>query len=209
MTKTQGYVKASSSVERQKSKTVPFAVLASILSASFYLSACNLPFSSSSSSAATNQNQTSPSPDNVTSLQGALGNTLVDGIPVDNNESGDTVNTPSGSVDLPTDSLFANGQYELLPAGIEQLKKVAVLLNGVVTNASLQFIGHTDCPGGPSINNPLSIKRAETVLTWFKKNGLTASNMTATGVGSSPLVCPSSGGTSSKHDRRVEIKIYY
>ena len=189
--------------------SIPVAALTFVLTSSFFLSACNLPLSSSSSQAPNNQSRPSPSPDNVTNLQDVTSITLVDGIPVDINEPKDTVSAPSGSVDLPTDSLFATGQYVLLPAGISQLKKVAVLLNGVVSNANLQFIGHTDCPGGPSINNPLSLKRAETVLTWFKNNGLAAGTMVASGVGSTPLVCPTSGGVSSPQDRRVEIKISY
>jgi OmpA-OmpF porin, OOP family len=87
---------------------------------------------------------------------------------------------------LLSDALFKfdkSGRDEMLPGGKERLADVANRLKSYQTISNLTIIGHTDRLGSEQYNNPLSVRRATTVMNYLTSLGVKASKMDAQGRG--------------------------
>jgi OmpA-OmpF porin, OOP family len=87
---------------------------------------------------------------------------------------------------LLSDALFKfdkSGRDEMLPGGKERLADVANRLKSYQTIANLTIIGHTDRLGSEPYNDPLSVRRATTVMNHLTSLGVKASKMDAQGRG--------------------------
>ena len=102
--------------------------------------------------------------------------------------------------------LFASGKSDLNAASQTSLIQFA---NSLKANPDtyVEIYGHTDSQGGDNINIPLSKNRATSVENFLKNQGVTASRMASTGVGSSQPVAAEDAKGIQALNRRVEIYI--
>lgn len=88
-------------------------------------------------------------------------------------------------------------------------RDLAIFAENLVNNpdTDIEIIGHTDSSGNDKINNPLSEKRAQSVYTFLKENGVTVKRMNFEGRGSQEPVADNSTSTGKQKNRRVEVFI--
>lgn len=71
----------------------------------------------------------------------------------------------------------------------------------------LIIVGHTDDVGSDSVNDRLSLERANTVLSLIKAKGIVPRDVTTVGRGKRDPLYPAKSGTPEPRNRRVEIRI--
>lgn len=74
-------------------------------------------------------------------------------------------------------------------------------------DTDIQIIGHTDSTGSDKINDPLSLKRAESVTNFLNKKGVASARLTTEGKGSREPIANNSTAEGRRQNRRVEIYI--
>ncbi|KVC15949.1 hypothetical protein WI69_20000 [Burkholderia diffusa] len=107
-------------------------------------------------------------------------------------------------VNLAGDALFATGLATLTPAARSSLDK---LLSQREDSAYTQVTvtGYTDSVGNDTANLALSKRRAETVASYLKAQGLKAKTLKVTGRGSADPVASNGTEEGRASNRRVEI----
>jgi outer membrane protein OmpA-like peptidoglycan-associated protein len=68
----------------------------------------------------------------------------------------------------------------------------------------LRLVGHTDNQGGPSVNMPLSQRRAQSVRAWLMQNGIDGARLTAEGRGQNEPIADNTSEAGRSLNRRVE-----
>ncbi|NYH14059.1 OmpA family protein [Paraburkholderia bryophila] len=117
---------------------------------------------------------------------------------------------------LQGDAMFTFGQSRLasiLPGGAASLDQVITLIKQRRGVQSISVVGHTDRLGPETVNQPLSLARAQTVREYMIDHGLNGELIHATGVGSRDSASQCAGGESRaviaclQPDRRVSIEV--
>jgi outer membrane protein OmpA-like peptidoglycan-associated protein len=117
---------------------------------------------------------------------------------------------------IQSDALFAFGKSSrasMLPGGVASLDQVIRRIRQRSGVQSISVVGHTDRLGPETVNQPLSLARAQTVREYMIDHGLNGEVIHATGVGSgdSTTQCPDDGSKSLiaclQPDRRVAIEV--
>jgi outer membrane protein OmpA-like peptidoglycan-associated protein len=72
---------------------------------------------------------------------------------------------------------------------------------------NLDIEGHTDSTGSDELNQKLSEQRAGSVMKYLVDQGLTDTNLTATGFGKTMPVADNSTAAGRQQNRRVEIVV--
>lgn len=117
---------------------------------------------------------------------------------------------------LQSDALFAFGQSSrasMLPGGAASLDEVIARIKQRSGVQSISVVGHTDRLGPETVNQPLSLARAQTIREYMIDHGLNGELIHATGVGSrdSTTQCPDGGSRAViaclQPDRRVSIEV--
>ena len=108
--------------------------------------------------------------------------------------------TLSGSV------LFASGKAELLPVAQEKLNQVAQALKEQ-EDATMVVEGHTDSLGPASVNQELSLKRAQSVREYLVSRGIPPERVTASGIGPDRPIADNKTAEGRANNRRVEIVV--
>lgn len=110
-----------------------------------------------------------------------------------------TVITLSGSV------MFASGQAALLSNARPKLDEVAAALK----QSEGQFVveGHTDSVGSDSLNQDLSVRRAQSVRDYLVDRGVPSEKIKAVGYGKGRPVTENNTAEGRANNRRVEIVI--
>lgn len=103
--------------------------------------------------------------------------------------------------------LFASGKSNLLPAARRKLTEVATAVKSNDPNAHVLVEGHTDSTGSASLNDALSLKRAQSVRTYLISRGLDRDNVEAEGFGFSRPIADNSTPEGRANNRRVEIVV--
>jgi len=100
--------------------------------------------------------------------------------------------------------LFETGKATLKPESMEEIEKVADYMK---KNPSARFEvqGHTDNQGSDAVNDPLSQKRAEAVVSALEGLGVDPFNLRAVGKGSHEPVADNSTDEGRSKNRRVEF----
>lgn len=115
-----------------------------------------------------------------------------------------------------SDALFPfdkSSPDSMLPAGKAELDKVAERIRKHDHVAAITVVGHTDRLGPASVNEPLSVARANTVRTYLIAQGVDGDVIHAQGVGSSQprTHCPDGEGRALiaclQPDRYVSITV--
>lgn len=115
-------------------------------------------------------------------------------------------------IDLAADVLFDFDKADLLPKAEETLQKAADLIQQRNTKSVVRIEGHTDAKGSDAYNQKLSVRRADSVKTWFVSHGLHERFATA-GFGAKKPVAPNAKPDGSDDpegrakNRRVEIVV--
>ena len=104
--------------------------------------------------------------------------------------------------------LFATNKADLNAESKASLQQFATVLKEN-NECDIAIFGHTDNTGSDAINNPLSKKRAQSVSSYLKSQGVSASQIkTVDGQGSTNPVADNATVEGRKQNRRVEVYMY-
>ena len=104
--------------------------------------------------------------------------------------------------------LFATGKANLTQSAKNSLSQFAKVLNEN-KDCDVAIIGHTDSTGSDAVNKPLSVNRANSVDSYLKSCGVSASQIKSVeGQGSTNPVADNSTAAGRKQNRRVEVYMY-
>lgn len=104
--------------------------------------------------------------------------------------------------------LFATNKADLNATSKAELAKFAEVLKKNNT-CSVDIYGHTDSTGNDAINNPLSERRAQSVVSYLKQRGVQAGQFqNIVGKGSTEPVADNSTVEGRQQNRRVEVYLY-
>ena len=102
--------------------------------------------------------------------------------------------------------LFATNSSTLNSASQNTIKQIADVLKSN-SDVDVAIFGHTDNTGTDAINDPLSLKRAQSVEKSLKNQGVSNINRVE-GQGSKNPVADNSTAEGKKQNRRVEVYMY-
>ena len=105
-------------------------------------------------------------------------------------------------VNVPSDFSFDVGRANVKPEMRPVLDQFA---HGLDPNMHVRVIGHTDSTGSDSVNNPLSMDRAQSVRSYLVNKGVASSRIDTDGKGSYLPVAENTTPNGRARNRRVEI----
>jgi len=105
-------------------------------------------------------------------------------------------------VNVPSDFSFTSGRSDVKPTMQPVLDEFA---RGLDAGMEVRVVGHTDATGSDAINNPLSVRRAESVRDYMATKGVTGGRVMTEGHGSHEPVADNANVTGRAQNRRVEI----
>ncbi len=104
--------------------------------------------------------------------------------------------------------LFAKNKADLNAQSKQDLQKFSQVLKNN-TDCYVDVYGHTDITGTDAINNPLSERRAASVVNYLKSLGVSASQFkNVIGKGSTDPIADNSTKEGQQLNRRVEVYLY-
>ena len=105
---------------------------------------------------------------------------------------------------IPNDISFASGKSDIQPRLKPILDQFA---QGVNQQASMEvkIVGHTDNTGSDAINNPLSVRRAESARDYLVARGVAASRISTEGRGSREPIADNATEAGRARNRRIDI----
>ena len=109
-------------------------------------------------------------------------------------------------LDIPSDVSFDVGRAAIKPNFAPILNQFATSLNQNPVS-TVTIIGHTDNTGSDSINNPLSIDRAEAARDYLVSRGVARTRIATDGRGSREPVADNNSSQGRDKNRRVEIYV--
>jgi outer membrane protein OmpA-like peptidoglycan-associated protein len=117
-----------------------------------------------------------------------------------------TRETARGLIVNMSDVLFDFNKYTLKPEAREKLAKVSGILLAY-PNLQLQVEGYTDNIGSDDYNQKLSQQRADAVKDYLASQGVTQTNISATGYGKSDPIADNSTNDGRAQNRRVQMVV--
>ena len=109
-------------------------------------------------------------------------------------------------LDIPSDVSFDTGRAAIKPNFAPILNQFATSLNqNAVT--TITIIGHTDSTGSDSINNPLSVDRAESARDYLVSRGVARNRIATDGRGAREPIADNNTQQGRDKNRRVEIYV--
>jgi outer membrane protein OmpA-like peptidoglycan-associated protein len=93
-----------------------------------------------------------------------------------------------------------------LPVGKKELDNLVNFLNKN-PNVKITLEGHTDNSGTDKINDPLSVKRAESAKAYLVSKGIDESRIATTGYGSKQPIADNKTKEGKAKNRRIELKV--
>lgn len=129
-----------------------------------------------------------------------------------NNANVETITDANGltgiKVTFDSGILFATNKSDLNANSQAELSRFAGVLKNN-TDCSVVVRGHTDSTGTDAINNPLSVKRAESVAKYLTNCGVSAGQFKAVeGFGSTMPVADNATAEGKAKNRRVEVYLF-
>jgi outer membrane protein OmpA-like peptidoglycan-associated protein len=105
---------------------------------------------------------------------------------------------------IPNDISFATGKSDIQPRLKLILEQFA---QGVNQQASMEvkIVGHTDNTGSDAINQPLSVRRAESARDYLVARGVAASRISTEGRGSREPIADNATEAGRARNRRIDI----
>nr|WP_315234513.1 OmpA family protein [uncultured Albidiferax sp.] len=107
-------------------------------------------------------------------------------------------------LNIPSDISFDTGRADIKPNLRPILDQFA---NGLQNqpNTEVRIIGHTDNTGSDAINNPLSLRRAESARDYLSARGVDSRRVAVAGRGEYEPIADNSSDAGRARNRRVEI----
>lgn len=102
--------------------------------------------------------------------------------------------------------LFGFDQADLNATSQQSLNKLDNVLNKY-PDTDIEIIGHTDDKGSSNYNQQLSERRAASVSSYLKANGIATSRITTKGMGETDPKVPNDSEANRAENRRVEFVI--
>jgi len=102
---------------------------------------------------------------------------------------------------------FATGKAVISAKSFKLLDQVAGVLNQHTEMTKVEVQGHSDSQGNPEKNTVLSQARADAVLNYLVKKGVSASRLTAKGYGPTVPIADNATAAGRLQNRRVEFKV--
>jgi outer membrane protein OmpA-like peptidoglycan-associated protein len=105
---------------------------------------------------------------------------------------------------IPNDISFASGKSDIQPRLKPILDQFA---QGVNQQGSMEvkIVGHTDTTGSDAINNPLSVRRAESARDYLVSRGVASSRISTEGRGSREPIADNATEAGRARNRRIDI----
>jgi outer membrane protein OmpA-like peptidoglycan-associated protein len=123
------------------------------------------------------------------------------------NEIAETKRTDKGIITkLKGDITFKTGKSSVKQDANDRLKQMANILKKYPENR-ITIFGHTDSTGSASVNNRLSMQRADTVKEILVAQGVSKSSILTKGVGSKDPIASNNNNEGRAENRRVELAI--
>lgn len=110
------------------------------------------------------------------------------------------------AVTFKSDVLFDVNSYAVKPGGLDELQRVAGVLNNY-PQTNIQIAGHTDSTGTEAYNQQLSQRRAEAVKNQLVGYGVAPMRLTTIGFGESKPIASNATEGGRQINRRVAITI--
>ncbi len=101
---------------------------------------------------------------------------------------------------------FESNRYDLVGKSRTELERLATFLQQNPT-VSIEITGHTDDRGDAAANLVLSQKRAQSVVAYLTKAGITPARIRATGYGKTRPLVPNTTEENRQQNRRIEWRI--
>lgn len=137
---------------------------------------------------------------------GLYGNRL-DKQAIELNKIAETRRTDKGIITkLKGDITFKTGKSSVKTDASLRLKEMAKVLKKYPEN-KITIFGHTDSTGPTSVNNNLSLQRANTVKAILVAKGVRGSSIETRGVGSTDPIAANTTAEGRSENRRVELAI--
>jgi outer membrane protein OmpA-like peptidoglycan-associated protein len=114
--------------------------------------------------------------------------------------------TDRGLVVTLGDLLFATGKSDLTGGAAPNLDRLASFL-GEYGDRTVLIEGHTDSVGSESMNQSLSLRRADSVRSYLVSRGVASQRLTTAGLGQGSPVASNDTATGRQQNRRVEVII--
>lgn len=114
--------------------------------------------------------------------------------------------TETGATVVLNNIFFDFDQYELKERSITELSKVIRILNDN-PNIHVEIGGHTDSDGSAAYNKQLSLKRAQSVVSYLVEKGINRARLSEMGYGADRPIRPNDSDENKQANRRIEFKI--
>ncbi|WP_434353203.1 OmpA family protein [Psychrobacter sp. HD31] len=115
-------------------------------------------------------------------------------------------NTNNINVTMPNNVTFATNSAVINTSDAAELDKLAATLTQY-DQTNIVVVGHTDSTGGPAINQPLSVKRANSVANYLYQKGVGKTRLYVDGKGATQPIATNATEAGKAKNRRVEIEI--
>ena len=99
---------------------------------------------------------------------------------------------------------FKTGSSKLTKSSYSTLNDIVALMKKI-PEANLEVQGHTDNKGSDAKNKKLSEQRAQSVVKYLKRKGISADRLRAVGYGSSQPIAENDDAAGREQNRRVEL----
>ncbi len=110
------------------------------------------------------------------------------------------------AVTFKSDVLFDVGSSAIKPGGLDEINRVAQVLNQY-PQTTILIAGHTDSAGAEDMNQRLSEQRAQSVKNSLVGQGVAPTRMNTIGFGETKPVADNNTEAGRQLNRRVEITI--
>lgn len=107
---------------------------------------------------------------------------------------------------MPGNITFNTNESTIRPNFNRVLDSVAKVINEY-NKTNVQVLGYTDNTGSDSINNPLSLARAQSIGNYLVLRGVNAGRIRTYGLGSQNPIASNSTAEGREQNRRVEISL--
>ena len=107
---------------------------------------------------------------------------------------------------MPGNITFNTNESTIRPNFNKVLDSVAKVINEY-DKTKVQILGYTDNTGSDSINNPLSLARAQSISNYLVLRGVNAGRINAYGLGSKNPIASNSTPEGREQNRRVELSL--
>lgn len=108
------------------------------------------------------------------------------------------------TLNMPGNVTFATDSSDLSPAFFDVLNSVGKVL-GEFEKTVVEVAGHTDSTGSESYNQSLSERRANSVASYLKSQGVLSERLITVGMGELRPVADNTSAAGKQANRRVEI----